>query len=99
MIHFALFSNLFIQQGLPEVLHFPDTCGLKFQCKMFLGKGDLGKFGSTYVVESLVMQDTGIICYKAVGEYMLKSNEPLKSKLHLATNSKYVNDTIYSNGE
>ncbi|KAL3762711.1 hypothetical protein ACHAWU_001656 [Discostella pseudostelligera] len=52
--------------------HFPDTCGLKYQCKVFLSKGELGEFGSTYYVETVVKKETGESCYKATGEVVLQ---------------------------
>ena len=76
-------------QCLPETLHFPDTYGLKLQAKVFLSKGELGKPGSTYRVESEVKQDTtGVTCYKANGTFILEPIKFLKSEFRRAIGNK-----------
>jgi hypothetical protein len=77
---------------LPEVLHFPDTCGLKFQCKVFLGKGELGQFGSTYRVESVVKQETGVLIYRASGEFVLQSKTEQKPEYRPTTAITNIED-------
>lgn len=87
------------RKAVPEVLHFPDTCGLKFQCKVFLSKGELGKFGSTYRVESVVTQETGILCYKATGEFVLQPNKGRKSKFQGGNVSSNIEVKSHIQGE
>lgn len=60
---------------MPENFHFPNTYGLKFQVKIFLSTGLMGKPTSTYCVELSVMQDvTGIVCFRgATGRFVLQA--------------------------
>jgi len=69
---------------LPQNLHFPDTYGLKLQSKVFLSKGELGKPGSTYSVQCEVKQDTGTVCYKATGSFILEPIKFLKTEFRRA---------------
>lgn len=56
----------------PENLHFANTYALKFQVKVYLSSGEMGKPESTYVVECCAVQDvTGVVCFKATGRFAL----------------------------
>lgn len=84
--HLSLLSHC---QCLPENLHFPDTYGLKLQSKVFLSKGELGKPGSTYAVQCTVKQDeTGMVCYKATGSFILEPVKFLKTEFRRAIANK-----------
>lgn len=68
---------------LPENMHFANTHGLQFQCKVYLSKGLLGANGSMYVVECIVKEDvTNKISYKASGRFILNPGKFLKETFH-----------------
>ena len=74
---------------MPENLHFPDSYGLKLQSKVFLSKGELGKPGSTYTVQSEVKQEeTGVVCYKATGTFILEPVKFLNTEFRRAIGSQ-----------
>ena len=90
-------------QCLPENLHFPDTYGLKLQSRVFLSKGELGKPGSTYAVQCEVKQEeTGVVCYKATGSFILEPVKFLKTEFRRAIGNKDFDllwDKLDINGE
>lgn len=82
-------SPILYKQCLPENLHFPDSYGLKLQSKVFLSKGELGKPGSTYTVQSEVKQEeTGVVCYKATGTFILEPVKFLNTEFRRAIGSQ-----------
>ena len=60
---------------------------LKFQSKVILGSGEVGKMGSTYTVQCQVKQGESV-CYKATGTFILEPVKFLKAEFRHAIGSK-----------
>lgn len=72
----------------PQNMYFPDSGALHLQTKTFLSQGELGKPGSIYAVESVVKQNSGVVCYEGAGSFILEPVEFLRMESRRAVVNK-----------
>ena len=75
------------QCSLENALSSDIDSDLKFQSKVILGSGEIGKTGSTYNVQCQVKQGESVI-YKATGTFILEPVKFLKAEFRHAIGNK-----------
>ena len=75
------------QCSLENALSSDIDSDLKFQSKVILGSGEIGKTGSTYTVQCQVKQGESVM-YKATGTFIIEPVKFLKAEFRHAIGNK-----------